>query len=61
MIVFQKGIESIGRNILYSSGMLDVSVAVKFTGTEEEWQAIEKTDWIYYESYAVMEYEYVLE
>lgn len=60
MIVFQKGIESIGRNILYSSGMLNVSVAVKFTGTEEEWKAIEKTGWIYYESYAVMEYEYVL-
>lgn len=58
LIVFQKGIESIGRNVLYSSGMLDVSLDVKFTGTEEEWKAIEKSGWIYFESYAVMEYEY---
>ena len=61
LIVFQKGIENIGRNILYSSGMLDVSLDVKFTGTEEEWKAIEKTGWIYYQSYVVMEYEYVPE
>ncbi|MBO7177542.1 MAG: leucine-rich repeat protein, partial [Clostridia bacterium] len=60
LIVFQKGIERIGGNILYSSGRLDVSLDVKFTGTEEEWKAIEKTGWIYYQSYVVMEYEYAL-